>query len=734
MTTDQAPAPPKDQQADRPKSTPSEPGSQAKPSAGSAKDGKPSGPDRKGRSTDANAPDAKTSDGKDKAAEPASDTTEERPAGVAWVATILKSAGEVVDSEHALASANIALQINNLSAGQRAGLRRTSVGTDTLVRVRRTFVAPPGLDDAWEVLARRRLLLLCGSPGDGREHLATLLLDAFCDARVRRLRQGGLAEVGEDDLTVGAGHLWLDPIGDTFDQRTAETLAGVLRHSGSYLVVRWPDDRKCPPELSDYAAEPGCPDLDAVLRKHLAAPAEDLIAQQAVVDVRRKLVGARQAADLATLLGQVSAGRKTLEAALDEAGGPELGIADWFGDLPEREDQAFALALAALDDLSLPSVVAGAQLADELIQRTEDPRGHFALRPFRRPTRALLASVKAECVANTRETGYGPVPITSVRWRRRGYARELLDAVWQSYPYLQEIYLDWMDQLAHNQDPYVRERVALVAGLLAAHDFDFIRSRLLLGWAADDDPRLRRAAATALRPPALNDDLQEIVWKLLDQWATAEKDGGVAMVRRRLTAATALGGPVGATEPRRALDLITRRLLPHVTNEYDYELWTATALAISELFGVGESPNSDLVLQRAAEWAGEAGPGNVAIVFLLGLAAKPPDGAASDDRRLPPLLRATGRSPTNVEHAAILWRRAISHPKFATAALRGLRILAGNVGDKADGADELTQLVDAIPSTTRERRTLTFETRRWLEDNPHPAISEHLHNVLSRGE
>jgi hypothetical protein len=65
--------------------------------------------------------------------------------------------------------------------------------------------------------------------------------------------------------------------------------------------------------------------------------------------------------------------------------------------------------------------------------------------------------------------------------------------------------------------------------------------------------------------------------------------------------------------------------------------------------------------------------------------------------------------------------------------LTGLRTLADNVGDGA-GEDELTVLVDAIPRTSRDRRTLRFETRRWLQDDPHPPISEHLHEVLSREE
>ncbi|MCY1141312.1 hypothetical protein OWR29_25220 [Actinoplanes sp. Pm04-4] len=722
MTTDQPASAAQEQPADRPNKKPAEPDPPVKTSAGgSPKEAKrQEGPSQEGKVDTGGQP-----------AESTEDAAAQRPAGTDLMKAVLTRTSEHLASEHALANANIALQINNLVT-QASAPRKTSVGTDTLNRVRRTFVAPQRFLDAWEVLADRHLLLVSGSPGEGREHLATFVLDAFCDARVRRLGNGTLAEVAEADLTIGGGHLWLGAVGE-FDQRAAETLAERLRKADGYLIAIWPDDRACPPELSDYVAEPGRPDLDAVIRKHSGASAVELIDEHAVVEVRQRLSGARQAARLAKLLEQVSAGRKTLDVALGEVDDPTGEVADWFGDLPGREDRAFALALAALDELSLPSVVAGARLADQLIQQSEDPEGRFGLQPFLRPSRALLTSIGADLVPGKRETGYGEVPIISVRLRRRGHAREILDAVWQSFPYLQEIYLDWMNTLARNQDPYVRERVALVAGLLAAHDFEFLRSRLLVGWAVDDDPRLRRAAATALRPPALNEQLREIVWRMLDEWAIYDEDGTDSQARLRLTAATALGAPVGGTDPGRALDLISQRLLSHATNLFDYEVWTATALAVSELFGDGGSPTSDAVLRRSAEWAEtkEAGPSNVAVTVLLGLAGKSPDRASADDRRLPPLLRAVGRSTDNLEHAAILWRLALGHSRLAPAALRGLRRLTKHVGEEADGAHELTTLVLAIPSTDRELRTLRFESRRWAEDEHLPTFTA-LYETLSR--
>lgn len=729
MTTDQVSAPPKEQQNDRPK--PKRP--DAVPAVEKAPNKKP----KDDKAQDGGQPEEKAQDDGQQS-DSGDDDAENGPAGTRLIATLLTRASDLMVSERALADATIALQINNLPAGQGTALRRESVGTNTLLRVRRTFVAPENLGRAWDVLAEHHLLLLRGSPGDGREHLATFLLDAFCDARVRRLENGSLADLDGSDLTSGGGHLWPGPIGDRFDQRVAETLAGRLRKLAAQMVVVWPNAVEYPAELGDYAAEAGRPDLGEVLRRHLTAAAEPLMAVEGVAKVRKGLAGAHHAAQFAGLLGQVAAGQKPLEAALAEADGPIRGIPDWFADLPEREDKAFALALAALDDLSLPSVVTGARLVDELIQRLEDPEGRYGLRPFRRPTNALLAAVGAECVSSFRETSYGRVPVTAVRLRRRGSAREMLDAFWLSFPYLQEIYLEWMNALARHQDEYVRERVAFAAGLLAAYDFDFVRGRLLLGWASDADPKLRRAAATALRPSASNEGLREIVWGLLDQWSTIDENDRESRFHQRLTAATALGGPVGARDPERALDLITRRLLSHVSSLHDYKLWTDTALAVTELFGDGGTPASDAVLRRATSWAEtrETGPGNVAVAVLLCLAGKTADQVPGEDFQMPALLRATGRSPCNVEHAALLWRLAIDHPKFATDALRGLRMLAQHVGNGSDGGDELTDLVTAIPRTTRHRRTLTFEIRRWTEDkdNPFPPISRRLQEALSRGE
>ena len=722
MTTDQAPAPARNQttgppRAERPDALP---------------------PADKAATKDVQDDASRNETAPDDRSDGAGADSEDGPSGTRLIATLLTSAGEIAASEHALADATFAFQINNLATGADATLRSESVGTNTLYRVRRTFVTPESLERAWNILGDHHLLLLRGAPGDGRLHLATFLLDAFCDARVRRIDGGSLAGLSASDLTIGGGHLWPGPIDDQFDQRAAETLAEKLRKLPGHMIVLWPTGVDCPPELGEFVAEPGRPDLGEVLRRHLTASAKPLLAEDRVAAVRDRLSGARHAGRLARLLNQVAAGQKPLDVALAEADGPVLGIPDWFADLPERQDQAFALALTALDDLSLPSVVAGARLADELIQRSEDPDGRCGLRPFQRPTKALLVAVGAQCVPSFRETGYGRVPITAVRLRRRRAAREMLDAFWLSFPYLQDIYLEWLNTLARHRDEYVRERVALAAGLLARCDFDFILGRLLRGWAGDADPKLRRAAATALRPPASGDDLREIVWGLLNQWATSSEYGDDSLLHRRLTAVSALGGPVGAGDPERALDLIGQRFLPRDTTETDYSLWTAVAFAVTELFGDGGGPASDAVLRRAASWSEtkQAGPVAVAIAVLLGVVGKPVDQAHGENRTAPPLLRATGRSRGNLNNAAVLWRLAISEPKFAADAMCGLRMLAQSVGVDGVRGDELTDLVAAMPNTVRERRTLRYEVRRWTadQDNAGPPISRRLQEALSGGE
>jgi hypothetical protein len=681
------------------------------------------------------------------------DKNDEEPYGVSLLTKeLLGRAEDIFTRSRALDNATraLGLQVNYFgtpTGGDR--VRIEGVTAETLTRVRKSFVAPPGYQDLWHRMMDRSLLILRGRPGWGRDHLAIHLLDAFCDARISRMTGRVLTELKSDDLAVGRGYLWAGPLGPdglTMDLEMAEALIDILRHRDCRMIVFWPHGEVWQPELAEHSyLMAGPPDFAAVLRLSLQpdtvadfeAQWQSLSAQPEVAAARAGLTAAHQAARLGGALSEVLRGRSTLAETMAELDAASHDIADWFGALSEEPDRAFALALAALDGLSFPTVVKGALLVDELIQRAEDPEGRSRIRPLVRPARRLLRALEAERVSDVLETTYGAVPIVAVRSTRRDYSQNMLATIWHEYPYLHEIYLTWLDRLVREGDFYVRERAALVAGVLAEQDFDFVLGRLVQDWAQNADGKLRRAAATALRPSVLGGRLAALVWDLLDQWATDSERTGEAGNHLRLTAATALGGPVGAADVIRALDIIERRLLKHAANNYDYPLWVATASTVTELFGGGGSRESREVLQRLSSWLDikDVGAENTVFAALIALAGKPPEAELPEAElpeahRTAPLLRAIAGDETNLPRIADLWRQALNNRVMESASLEALGYLAEHVQRSGGGEPELMRLALAIPRTPREHRTLVFEARRWTQVEPHSPIFDRLHETL----
>jgi hypothetical protein len=636
------------------------------------------------------------------------------------------------------------LQINNFGEAGRAGPlpRQATVPGRSLDRVRSMWAEPKGYRELWDRVEDRALVITTGGRGCGAQHAATRILDALCDGRVRHLTSGSVTDLQTADLAENTGYLWTDLNAANDETRGPlhlDRLAETLQSRGSRMIIVTPPEVAWSFLIEEHRCDlTGPPDLSAVLRLHLGASGErsaEVLDDPAVTAARQRLGSAEQAARLGTALRDVLAGRITPEDAVRRAGAVRESTAQWFAALPDREDRALALALAALNGLSLPTVMAGARELDELIQRAEDPKGRSAIRPFERPARALFAAVQAGTSAATLQTSYGDVPITRLESRRERFPREMLATMWTDFPYLQGIYLRWLGDLVHeHRDPYVRERAAVATGILAESDFDFVRARVLDDWAVSDNPVVRRAAGVALRVPAGNDRLGAIVWAMLEAWATERKDRVETDDDRwrRMTAAAALGGPVGILDHERALDLIENRLLEyHQTSWYAY--WLTISYAVVELLSDGGSAQSRVIVDRLLKWARTTRPAhmNVAIMALIGIVGRPAQ-EAPDGRRIPPVLRAAGADAACRTSLAALWRLALDYRSTSKIATQAVRKLAGNLAD--DGDDVFLDLVGAVPQTPREVRTLAYEVRHWCEEEPHPDILDRLHDRLRRME
>lgn len=630
-------------------------------------------------------------------------------------------------------------------AGERAAAF-APLPAETLARVRSTFVQPEEYPRLWDGLLDQHLVVLGGGPGYGKRHAAIHALDAICDGRVHEVSARTLAAFPASALSDDTGYLWTGIADDAVAvAHEAELLREALRTRQAHMVIIWPGAARWPFELGELRqAFTVAPELSAVLRQHLQAGlgddppvaevVETLLADPQVAEALSRLAGAQEAAQLGAALRDVVHKRAALPDVLQRAASTAQQTSEWFAALPEREDRAFALALGALDGLSFPTVVAGARVMDELLDAAEDRERKSFIRPIRRPTHQLLGSVDAIKTPGDLDTSYGMVPVTTVRSNREDFPRRMLTTLWHDFPYLQGIYLEWLRELVTSDDPYVRDRAAVVTGLLAEHDFDFIRGRVLLEWARSDKPQARRAAGVALRASALSGTLTGIVWELLDLWASAGPTPRTIENNLRLTAAAALGDPVGGTDYRRALDIISRRLLDRQPGTYPDRRILATARAVAELFGDGGSAQSTAVLDRMADWIDkkEIGPQQVAVGALIGIVSRPPEPGHDDDRRVPPVLRAAMADPGNRSRIARLWRRALDDRLMAPTSLRALRRLAEHVDVDGDAQDTLMQLVPALAETPRELRTLTFEARQWTRDHPHAPVLDRLLATLSR--
>ncbi len=633
-------------------------------------------------------------------------------------------------------------QINFLgvSRAEPSPYQTTPLSDDTLARVRTAFVRSDDYPHLRNRLLDQMLVILRGDPGSGREHIATHILDALCDGHVDRLTGGTITDFDPSVLVEDAGYLWTDIAeGTSGDVEIAqvEGLVVALRERHASMIIVWPESARWPFQLDGlrYILEHPL-DLTDVLRAHLQAgtdgfdsAAAELLRDSKVVDAQNGLATVEEAAQLGRALHDVQLKCCSLDEALAR---PRGSTSDWFARLPEREDRAFALSLAALDGLSYPTVVAGARQLDELVQQAEDPERRSCIRATGRPTRQLLAAVEAVRAPGLSVTSYGDVPVMSVTSKRKNFSRNMLHSLWHDFPYLQELYLHWLTDLVGGADSYVRDRAAVVAGILAQGDFDFVRSQILDGWACSDLREVRRAAAVALRAPALSGELSDIVWQLLDDWAGADGPARSPLYFRRMTAATALGGPVGATDYGRALAIITQRLLDWRPDQYAYRLWATTMTAVVDLFGDGGSAQSTAVLEQMIVWGDDTGvgPHNLAVAALVGILARPPEDGYQDGRRIAPVLRAVAAGPQNLDRIARLWRLAFNDRLMSKPSIAVLRSLAEHVDDTSS-EDLMVDLLRMLPETQREWRTLRYEVRGWAAQNPHPPVFDHLLEVLN---
>lgn len=620
---------------------------------------------------------------------------------------------------------------------------------------RSAFVAP----DDWEKVRldfrERRTVLLRGSSGHGRPTMAIRLLQTVeaiviyqLDPRIDLARMSERLAVGR--VERGTAFLLCDPdeIGK-LDAYTFQSLESALEAVDARLVVTVGTELSFRDDglLRYQISLPAAPSKREILSRHLShrledeVRAEQVLAQREVAElvdetVDRPGVTCEAVAVLAMLLARASdrAGDQVdvawIRAQLLRRHIDEFDM--WFDSLVDLELRCFAVALAVLNGLPLEDV---ADAARRLYRRLSDG-GPITLDddatlrvtdvdPFRITPARLLRTLQARVTQTEIRTPYGYAPAAVVSYRDPGYARRVIERVWQGYR-IQDELLAWLEDLVGSPSDQVRVYAGTTVGALATLAFEFVRRRALHFWANSDLLSKREAVADALRVAAERPELAPAAQWLVDGWYRSRE------VELQCTAALALGTRLGRPDAAgaiRALERLLRRT----------DLWVRIGIGrgfTSLLIEDAEAlvPLFYGVLERCLADPRRASSAQFVFLFVANdLLTEVRDAGGSVNRR--PTLLSLAQDHEHLRRPLIrLWARALAggnHVRLAEAVLRHWASYAESDEDTRDALARTVREVAALdPAAGSAARRLV---RAWNSDEelvPMPYVARALGDVL----
>jgi hypothetical protein len=647
-------------------------------------------------------------------------------------------------------------------ANQRTRLRRLSARL--IQPIRYAFVTPAGFDGLQATCEKKRVVILRGPAGCGKQATAIrLLIDLnpgslfHLDSQVDLSRLAEFIETdlkGRDRIEQGAGFLLNQP--QDFTNLYSSVLQGLeeaLEHAqarlvltvGSEIPVRDPDLFNF---IVDLAGIPTYSDIFASqLRFRVAGDVADdmlsrddvksLLREQLTSDASCKLVAdlAEAIADEAdSVNGEHAFDIEKVKVWKTRRVAEDFDI--WFASLGDLQSRSFAIALAVLNGLPYDMVAWGARA----LYRKFDSPAYMVMapgldvppdgrRPFRMSRREWLNRLRARVKQLDVRGPYGPSPAETVEYKDPDYVFKVLRHAWSDFD-AQDTLLAWLGELTENPSEQVRIFAGMALGRLTSWSFDLLSLNVLTPWADGKREGRREAVAYALRVVAAEPRLRELARGMVSGWY-ANRDHPMAQA----TAARAHGVAFGPIDRWKAFEELDRLSVVD-----DIRVATAVGDSMADLLAAATDDFVGFALTRLADSVKNRDRSATAqLVFLIladGLVTRL---GTTDGRTVswPTLLHFTTRLATVRPAIVMLWQYVLNEALFYEEAGQVMARWASAAEGEPDVRDAFLRLARAIAyGDERSCMILKRYCAQWVSADslrPLPVVSAALQAVLAIG-
>lgn len=415
----------------------------------------------------------------------------------------------------------------------------------------RWFVEPPAYHEAFTTLLEHHFVVLAGPESIGKRAFALRLLRAICPEDATLVSVSPAASMVQLATSVRFaerhGYLVADHIGDGSHTAVhvydAERLTDKLTERNAYLVITT-TSLAVARQMRNWSVSVTPPDpvalLGGCLEGSSIAPDIRESAEQHVA----KQPSPREVVNLARRLSEDP--DAAVEAMRDQSAAQ---VEEWFsGDIPKRE----LLAVTVLAVVGSQTEPVHDVMTEELVSHAEPRPGEREAAPYVAPEKDQIKKRRRDhpltVSAYDDEAGQNWLTGRRVQFRTVQMRAAVLSSLHQLYGYeLWEPVRTWLHELCAT-GPTMDLQVNIANGLAMAAraDFSFVYREFLDKWAAGLVAE-RTTAAMVLWFMSADDELAPTALRTAMAWGQGRG------LRRAVTSALALGGPLGVRYPGEAL-------------------------------------------------------------------------------------------------------------------------------------------------------------------------------------